>query len=372
MMSRDKRFVMCLDPGLMTGVSWGDWLAVLQDNRFRLDAPYWPKAVNTSLRCLANTPLRWLETALYHLRLGRQEVREPLFILGHWRSGTTFLHALLAADRRFACPTYAQITQPHCSLLTGRLGSWFLSWTRPPGRGVLDSVPMTTDSPEEEEFALCRLTFLSPYLGWAFPERAAHYDRYLTFRDVPQREVERWQAAFLLFARKLAWKYRRPLIFKSPPHTARIRLLLKLFPDARFLHIRRDPYSVYQSSRRMHLLACRVSGFQRHDPQEWHGRTLRLYKAMYDAFFQDKPLVPAGQFAEVAFEDLEKDPVGQVRRAYEELSLPDFDGARSAVQAHADSVRGHRKNRYDGLPPDLRAEIGREWRSVFEEWNYPL
>jgi hypothetical protein len=371
-MAAQKRLAIRRDPGLMAGVSLGDWLAVLRDNGFRLDAPYWPKAVNTSLRCLANTPLRWLETALYHPRLGKQEVREPLFILGHWRSGTTLLHALLAADTRFACPTYAQITQPHYSLLTGRLGSWFLSWTRPPARGALDGVPMTTDSPEEEEFALCRLTFLSPYLSWAFPARAAHYDRYLTFRDVPRREVERWQAAFRLFARKLAFKYRRPLIFKSPPNTARIRLLLKLFPDARFVHIRRNPYSVYQSSRRMHLLACEVSGFQRHDPHEWHGRTLRLYRDMYDAFFEDKSLVPAGRFAEVAFEDLEKDPVGVVRRVYEELALPDFALAQPALQKYAGSLTGHQKNRYPELAADLRAEIGREWRRTFEEWNYPL
>jgi hypothetical protein len=367
-----KRFLMRLDPGLMAGVSWGDWLAVLRDNGFRLGAPYWPKVASTSLACLANTPLRWLETVLYHPRVRHQVVREPLFILGHWRSGTTLLHGLLAADERFACPTYAQVTQPHFSLLTGRLGSWLLRWARAPTRGELDSVPMTTESPEEEEFALCRLTFLSPYLGWAFPRRAADYDRYLSFRDVPRREVERWQAAFLLFAQKLTWKYRRPLIFKSPPNTARIRLLLETFPGARFLHIRRDPYAVYQSSRRMHMLSCEASGFQRHDPRAWHGRTLRLYRDMYGAFFEEKSLIPAGRFAEVAFEDLEMDPVGQVRRAYEKLGLPDFEAARAAIGACAGSRAGHRKNRHAELPAEVRAEVGRKWRRTFEEWNYPL
>src|SRR5687768_18104609 len=40
-------------------------------------------------------------------------------------------------------------------------------------------------------------------------------------------------------------------ILKSPPHTCRVPTLLRLFPDARFVHIVRDPYAVYPST--LHL-----------------------------------------------------------------------------------------------------------------------
>lgn len=39
-----------------------------------------------------------------------------------------------------------------------------------------------------------------------------------------------------------------PLLIKSPVHTARVRLVLGLFPRARFLYIHRDPYEVFQSA----------------------------------------------------------------------------------------------------------------------------
>src|SRR5262249_10344440 len=151
----------------------------------------------------------------------------------------THLHRLLAADSRFAFPTFSQVWHPHDFLLTDRLRSRAARLLLPATR-TLDNVALHPDAPEEEEFALCRMTSLSPFLAQAFPDRAAHYGRYLTFRGVPAKEVERWKAAFVRLAQKLTWKYRRPLLFKSPPHTARIRLLLELFPGARFVHIHRN------------------------------------------------------------------------------------------------------------------------------------
>src|SRR5581483_11720823 len=116
----------------------------------------------------------------------------------------------------------------------------------------------------------------------------------------------------------------RPLILKSPPHTARIRLLLKLFPDARFVHIRRDPYAVFRSTigllkvvRPVFRLRC---GAGRVDPEA----VLRTYAAMYDAYFDDQGSIPAGQFAEIAYEDLVRDPLGQVRYVYDRLALGEF------------------------------------------------
>src|SRR5690242_19505125 len=108
-------------PGMMRGVTLGDWARLLWDNGFRVPPRYWPKAALTTLQGLANTPLRWLEAAVYGRRLARQDFPPPLFVLGHWRSGTTHLQNLLAQDDRFVTPTFSQASGPHDFLLTDRI-----------------------------------------------------------------------------------------------------------------------------------------------------------------------------------------------------------------------------------------------------------
>jgi hypothetical protein len=356
---------------MMRGVSFGDWLRALSDNGFRVPPRYWPKAAWTTLLSLGNTPLRWLEAALYGRRVASVDVPPPLFVLGHARSGTTFLRRLLAVDSRFACPTFSQVSHPHDFLLTDRLRSKIHALFMPATRGV-DNVAWHPEVPAEEELALCRATLLSPVMGQVFPSRTEHYERYLTFRDVPTREVERWKAAFVRLARKWTWKYRRPLLFKSPQHTCRIKLLLEVFPGAKFVHIHRNPYVVYQSVKRLRLRFYENLPFQRPDVARLHERILRHYAVMYDAFFEEGGLIPSGAYCEVGFEELEKDPVGEMRRVYEELGLPGFEAARPALEAYVASLAGYQKNEHAELPPVVRADVARAWRRCFDEWKYPL
>src|SRR5207245_5469736 len=83
----------------------------------------------------------------------------------------------------------------------------------------------------------------------SFPQRYEHYTRYLTFAGVPAAELEEWKRTMVWFLKKLTLRYRRPIVLKSPPHTARIRLLLELFPEARFVNIHRDHGAVFLSCR---------------------------------------------------------------------------------------------------------------------------
>lgn len=99
---------------------------------------------------------------------------------------------------------------------------------------------------------------------------------------------------------------------------------------------------------------------------------IRRYVDMYDHFFAERPLIPAGRYCEVAFEDLDRDPVGQLREIYAKLDLPDFAEVEAAVRQYVASLSGYRKNEYPELPAPLRARIGVAWRRSFEEWGYAL
>jgi omega-hydroxy-beta-dihydromenaquinone-9 sulfotransferase len=357
-------------PISLCGVTFRDWLRVLRDNQFAIDPPYLPRAASATLASLANSLQRRYEEGVYGPEVAGVRVQPPLFILGHWRTGTTHLHYLLAADRRFAYPTTYQVSYPHTFLSTeavgSRLGNFLLPTRRP-----MDEVRISFRAPNEDEFALCQMTFCSPYLGFTFPRRQPYYDQFLTLRGAGEGVLARWKAALLQFLRKLTWKYGRPLVLKSPPHTCRIRLLLDLFPGARFVHIRRDPYAVFESTR--HWL--RASGpwfhLQRPALKGLDERVLRVYREVYDVFFEERGLLPKGHFHEVGFEELEQDPVGRVRGIYEALDLPDFGHAEPALRRYLDSLVGYKKNTFPGLPADLRARVAREWRRCFEEWGYP-
>ena len=188
---------------------------------------------------------------------------------------------------------------------------------------------------------------------------------------VPEEEVAEWKAALLLFYKKLSWKYGRPLVLKSPPHMCRIGLLLEMFPDARFVHIYRHPYAVFRSTKRQSLLSLRATLLQEARSLDVDAWIIRRYRTMYDAFFEERDLIPDGQFHEIRFEDLERDPVAQMRGLYEGLGIPGFQAFRPSLENYVSANSGYRKNEYQELPASLRAEISQAWRRSFDEWNYP-
>lgn len=361
-------FLRHFGPGLLCGITAGDWFKLLCKHRFAIAPSRLPKVASISFQSFQNSFLRLWENWWFGARVKDVAIQPPLFLLGHWRQGTTHLHNLIAVDDRFAFPNNYQALYPHTFLLTegipSRVVGWFLPQRRP-----MDNVEWDMKSPQEDEFALNIASQVSPYMGWMFTR--GNYDRFLTLRDAAPTELARWKAVFILFLKKLTWKYGRPLVLKSPTHTCRIRLLLELFPEARFVHIRRDPYAVFASTTHMFRVNGKLNNLQysQQDTDEW---VLRQYRTMYDAYFEERGLIPKGRLVEIGFEDLEADPIGQLRYVYEGLGLPDFDTVEQALQRYVTSVAGYKKNSFSEMPPAVRDRVAQEWRPCFEAWGYPV
>jgi hypothetical protein len=355
----------------LCGVTFRDWCEILRVNRLAIDPPYWPQAAILTAGSVLNSFYLRKERKAYGSRLSEVAVRPPLFILGHWRSGTTLLHNLLALDEQFAYPNLYQAFFPHTFLCTEDYRAGQIAGLIPPTR-LIDDMAQGLQMPNEDEFATSVTSLCSPYMLWSFPRSTAHYERYLTFRGVPEADVERWKASFVLFLKKLTLRHDRPMLLKSPPHTGRIKLLLDLFPGARFVHIRREPYTVFQSTRHLNKVLGRSLQFQRPDPADIDAAVLRRYRLLYDAYFEERRLIPDSQLHELAFEDLERDPIGEIRRTYAALGLDGYETVLPRLEEYVGSLADYRKNEYPGLPDDLRGRIGKEWRQSFEEWGYPL
>jgi hypothetical protein len=163
----------------------------------------------------------------------------------------------------------------------------------------------------------------------------------------------------------------RPLVLKSPPHTARIRHLLKWFPEAKFVHIRRDPYRVIQSSLYTRRVLHGWHTLQRSSLEDVEVWTIQQYAGMHRAFFEQKESIPDGRFHEIPFEALEKDPIGEVGRLYWALNLPDFGQFEPSLRRYLNSITDYRKNSFPEMPQQLKLEIRKECRECFERWGYP-
>lgn len=369
-MSWREALFRAVGPGMLPGMKLGDWLRVLRDNRFRIRPGALPKALLTSLATPVSSLVSRIEEGAYDERLAAQPVTAPLFVLGHWRSGTTHLHNLLGLDERFAYPRFIDVMLPHTFLKAGRVMSATFGMSLPATRFGLDDVPFHADAPFEEDFALAIMTTLSPYMSWVFPDRAAHYDRFLTLDDASPDELRTWKEALVRFLRKVELRYGRPLVLKSPPHTARLRLLTELFPDARFVHIHRHPFEVYDSTRRLHATCRRYFSLQglEYDDRE---RVLSLYEQTYRAFFRDRASLPAGRFVELSFEQLRREPMPQLERIYDALQLPPIAAARPAFERYLAGQAAYKPRTYAPPPDEVRRPIVERWRPMFEAWNYP-
>jgi hypothetical protein len=357
---------------------WHNYLVGIPRDRWRLlrarnevDPGYRHRAAFLGLTSFRNSMLQRREEARFGAAIEATRIQgAPLFVIGHWRSGTTHLHNLLACDReQFAAPNSIQVSYPHYFLLAeeaiGKQFTAFVPSTRP-----MDNVRLDAGTPQEDEFAMCAACQLSPFLGMGtFPRRAAHYDRYLAMRDAWPEEVAEWKSTFLWFLKKLTLKHGRPLLLKSPTHTARIGLLLDLFPGARFVHIHRNPYAVFQSTTHLLRRLGPIHTLQR-PPDDLADDILTRHNLMYDAYFEDAPEIPAGQFCEVSYEALVRDPVGQVRAIYERLALPGFEAMRPGLEAYVASLNGYRTNEHAELSPSVRSRVARAWQRSFERWMY--
>jgi omega-hydroxy-beta-dihydromenaquinone-9 sulfotransferase len=353
----------------LQGMALGEWWALLRRHRFAVDGRHWHRALIQTAVSATNSVAAAMERMRFGRRIEAARVEAPLFILGHYRSGTTHLHNLLALDPRLAAPNFYQVLNPHTFLSAER-------WAAPVvdrlmiHRRLQDEMALDVGVPSEDEFASCAMTGLSPYMGWCFPGDGVDYDRYLTFRDVPECEVARWQSALTTFLKKVTVKFGRPLVLKSPPHTARIRLLLGLFPDARFVHIHRDPYAVFRSTRQMVRVGQPLYQLREAPLQDGDDRILSVYTEMYDSYFTERGLIPEGRLCEVAFADLEREPVGVIGSIYESLGLQGFEELRPRLEGYLASIAGYRKNRHDELPEPVRRRIAHEWGRSFDAWGY--
>ncbi len=349
------------------------WAALLQQGGM----PDWSRlltAASVTLTTPVNTAGAWLQRAWFGRRLAEAELHgPPVFIIGHWRSGTTLLHELMVLDERLSSPSTFQCFAPHHFLVSEWFFRRFASWLLP-GKRPMDNMRAGWDRPQEDEFALLNLGLPSPYRQIAFPNNGPVDLDYLTLDNISPEAREAWMQALRQFMQAVSVATGRPLVIKSPTHTGRIGHLAQEFPEAKFVHITRDPRALFPSTCRLWQSLWEVQGLQRPNPEQLQS-SLEEYvteclQRMYDGFHRARPSVDPSRLIDIRYEDLIETPVATMRRVYETLRLSDFEPAQAAVEAWAENEHQAYQTNQHQLDEATEARIRHRWADYFSRYGY--
>jgi len=359
-------------PRFWDGMTFRAWLKMMKAGNFRVAPIRWAMALFiTGLAIFVNSPCALLQKWFYGKRIRDTKLAgAPIFIIGHWRSGTTLLHEYMIRDAQFSyADTYACFVPEHfiVSRYTLRPAVSFLM----PKKRPIDNMEAGFDRPQEDEFALTSMGLPSPYRNIVFSNNGLNIDsEYLTLRNVFGEDREAWLDGLDTFLKTLTVLYpNKRIVLKSPPHTGRIKTLLERYPDAKFIHIHRNPYSIFPSTYNLWMRLSLDEGVQRPSGMGMEDYVFDSLNTMYEAFEEDVKLLAPNQFCDVAFKDLTASPVETLKKIYQTLELDGFDDVKPIFEQHADSQKTYKKNKFSENP-ELKAKIAERWKRYFERYGY--
>ena len=392
----------------LSGITSAQWARMVWRHGGSMDVfTYWPRLLFITCMSVLNSFFALCDWLVYGRAVANQQLNdEPVFVLGHPRTGTTHLHNLLSKDERFAFATTFSVGFPSSFLCLRAVApaiGLLMDSTRP-----MDNMSLAWDTPQEDELAMNQMSSgTSPYAPLLFPRKEKSFRPFYRFllartgsgedsdleledadaEPCDPKDFERWRRAFILFLKKTQYAAggaRKRLLLKSPVHTARVRLIKSLFPKATFVFIHRHPLEVFRSAAHMadaYYWQCYLQRPRALDVQEFilhQGALLhRAYRedvaAMEAEKGRDLCIKKQKRLAEVRFAELDADPVGTLRATYAALGWTEaFKKVEPAIERYRRSLVDFKKNAFpeEGLSSEAEAEVRRRWRAWFEDLGY--
>ena len=298
----------------------------------------------------------------------------PIFVLGHYRNGTTLLQKLLCSDSNFGSIKYQDVFFPISAFIfpgiTRRIQQLMISVFGIKNIFFNNMTLRLNDPGEEDLYMISGSSRYSTAWGFVFPRAIMKYFNKWTIFD-NNKEKEKWKRAYSYYMKRITLKNdHRPLVLKSPPNIARIKVLLELFPNARFVFISRNPYHVFYSMQNLWTNVIeKYFTLQKISVHERHDIILSLYSTLMSQYIEDRGLIPEGQHIEIRFEDLEQDPIGEIEKIYSSLDIPGFDLSIESIKGRLELEKGYSKNSYNYDEKTLDI-ISEKWGDFIHEWNY--
>jgi len=296
--------------------------------------------------------------------------KPPLFIIGHWRSGTTYLHNVLSHDKNLGYFTTFQAYLPGVFLGSEKLFKPLVSSSIPKKR-PMDDVAMDADFPQEDQYAIGAFSPYSYYHGWCFPKNMDLYNTYVCMDGVPKETIEAWKCYYLYLLKKITLRQQgKQLVLKNQENTGKIKLLLDMFPDAKFIYLYRNPYDLYFSM--MKFMRITIPRYCIQKPPHYQiveQSMMDLYTKVIQKYIKERHQIPQGNLIEIRYEDFIRQPLHEIKRVYITLQLDGFQDAEPAFRAYL----GSQKNLHRDCYPQneaIRKKIEEKWGFALREFGY--
>ncbi len=332
-----------------------------------------PQAAIALAVALARWPFSLAEQRLM-AKASPTPMAPPIFIVGYWRSGTTHLHNLLSQSDAFGYISPLATGLPWDILGLVRRLEPLLEKALPSDRYV-DQVAVTPTSPQEDAIPLATMGAASYYHGLYFPRHFRHhFERGVFFDGDDGSAQEQWQRYQVQLLHKVSIHQQgKPLLIKNPVYTGHVAKLRELWPEARFIHIYRNPYVVFPSTRHFFLRLLPELALQTYDPVAMAALIEELildsYPRLMATLQAESAFLPKNRFAEISFEALEQAPLDTLEQVYATLDLGDFDQARPQFERYLEGLRGYEKNRYP-VEPEVIQRVEQHWAPWIQRWGY--
>ena len=358
-------------PRFWNGMLVSDYYRLMRENRFQVHPSKYGMAIMVGGCSILNSTLASVQRMTHGRKIAAAQLQcPPVFIIGHWRSGTTLMHELMSMDTRLAFPTNFDAFIPNHFLVSRHVFYPVIKMLMP-RRRPMDDMSMGVGSPQEDDFALCASGAPTPYRRIAFANRPNREHLSLNLDSASAAIQKQLGDSLTHFLKSLTLRYQSQLVLKSPPHTGRLRQLAEWFPGAKFVHLSRHPYKLVPSTMRLWKLLDAIQGFQlpKYDDTWLKNYIFECKDLMYTAYLDQRSEIPDNQLVEVKFEEMVADPVEQMRRVYEQLEMDQFDRVQPSIEEYFRSRQGHQTNLLS-IDDTLKVEIDNNWHQYMETFDY--
>ncbi|MBN1624462.1 MAG: sulfotransferase [Clostridia bacterium] len=348
-------------------------IRLLIDNKFVINIRQIPKVLILLISNIINIPFILLQKIFFLGKVEKTKIeKDPVFILGHWRSGTTFLSNLITRDNQFGYFNILQTYHPSTYIFLKPVLHFFGKKVIPKQR-PMDNIKVALDLPQEEDYAVANRSLYSMVHFIAFPRNFnKYYYKFGLFEGIGKNQFKSWRRIYLSEIKKATYVAGgRQLVIKTPINTGRIKEILGMFPNAKFIHISRNPYKTCLSTQKLYKNFFPLYDLQyMADDDELEETQLNVYEALYKKYFEQKNLIPEGNLIEIKYESFIKEPLKHIKNIYTDLGLSGYEEAEKEFKAHIDAEKQYTPNSYSYDEKKL-AKIKERLSFAFEGLDYP-
>jgi len=363
-----KYWIMTEEP--LAGYSYTNILRLLWQNGFEIHPQYWLRflyALGLSSLCL---PLRLIEYFRFDKKIkGTRIHQDPIFIIGHYRTGSTYLITLLSLDKTRGYVSNVEAYLPHIFLAFPKFTEGLINFSLPEQR-PMDNVIMGASEPTEEEYSVGAYEKQAFYNGFIFPKYFDRYSKYNSFDACPPRDLKKWKQRYYYLVQKMSLKYQgKQLFLKNPANTYRIKHLLDMFPQAKFIHLYRNPYDLFMSTLKFYREVFAIYALQCWSDDKMQQGILDNYVEMYQKMDATRSLIPANNIIDIAYENFLNNPLHQSQRIYRELNLTGFAQSEADFSQYIEAQKNYTPNRHF-LTNEVIKQVNHHWNFTFDRFGY--